>query len=830
MTPTLTTGTQIATITIDGVDETIYAPSGSGGSGIENLVDGSSSDSLRQTSSATEDASYTIGSGAFTEGNGTKAAGDYAHAEGSVTVASGEASHAEGSSTTASQISAHAEGTSTTASNTSAHAEGNSTTASGVDSHAEGNTTTASGTASHAEGSQTTAAGQWTHAEGRSTYAKGQAAHAEGTSSKALSNSAHAEGYNTIASFTGAHAEGFYGISTGYGSHVEGQGDQVSIAFSTPVGQTNKRQWSGNYSRFFKIYGICNSYSPTTVVSFWKPEYNSSTDVTVFTGNGLPNDFPAEGTLIIYTQQASSQGSHAEGKDCLAIGNYSHAEGKSSVASRKSNHVFGEYNIWDVVGNSSSDRGTYVEIVGNGTSETNRSNARTLDWSGNQVNAGTVTATDFVIPGASGTSLSTIAQSIINIPTKTSDLSNDSGFITKDVNDLTNYTLTSNLATVATTGSYNDLTNTPSIPAAQIQSDWDQTDNTALDYIKNKPTIPDAVSVTQIETSGTNIASITIGSTTTQLYAPAGGGTQVQSDWTQTDNTAVDYIKNKPNLATVATSGSYADLTNTPTIPDAVSVTQIQSTGTNIASITIGNTTTQLYAPSGGGVTEAYVKGWVGNESITTSGQAHWQGNDTFLTATPTSDFTLNISSTSDSVLVDRFIEYAGSITSTNGGTLTVNLQESGASIVWMDGSSTSSFTMCAGKTYVYSVIYCKTAAKAYGSIHEVGAVAAGGITMVTSSSATPTVSKNTYASLTSTSISTITLEADSNSTTLQEWSGVFTTGSSQTSVTFAWSSGSTTINWSSSPSNLMSSTKYAFTVNGGGQFPYVGTIVPLLY
>jgi len=268
VTPTLTTGTQIATITIDGVDETIYAPSGSGGSGIENLVDGSSSDSLRQTSSATEDASYTIGSGAFTEGNGTKAAGDYAHAEGSMTVASGEASHAEGSSTTSSQISAHAEGTSTTASNTSAHAEGNSTTASGVDSHAEGNTTTASSQAAHAEGSQTTAAGQWTHAEGRTTYANGQAAHAEGTSSKAISNSAHAEGYNTIASFTGAHAEGFYGISTGYGSHVEGQGDQVSIAFSTPVGQTNKRQWSGNYSRFFKIYGICNSYSPTTVVSF----------------------------------------------------------------------------------------------------------------------------------------------------------------------------------------------------------------------------------------------------------------------------------------------------------------------------------------------------------------------------------------------------------------------------------------------------------------------------------------------------------------------------------------------------------------------------------
>jgi len=35
------------------------------------------------------------------------------------------------------------------------------------------------------------------------------------------------------------------------------------------------------------------------------------------------------------------------------------------------------------------------------------------------------------------------------------------------------------------------IKNKPSIPAAQIQSDWNQTTATALDYIKNKPTIPD---------------------------------------------------------------------------------------------------------------------------------------------------------------------------------------------------------------------------------------------------------------------------------------------------------------------------------------------------
>lgn len=44
-----------------------------------------------------------------------------------------------------------------------------------------------------------------------------------------------------------------------------------------------------------------------------------------------------------------------------------------------------------------------------------------------------------------------------------------------------------------------------------------------------------------------------------------------QSNWTQSDPTAADYIKNKPTLATVATSGSYNDLSNTPTVPTKVS-------------------------------------------------------------------------------------------------------------------------------------------------------------------------------------------------------------------------------------------------------------------
>lgn len=43
---------------------------------------------------------------------------------------------------------------------------------------------------------------------------------------------------------------------------------------------------------------------------------------------------------------------------------------------------------------------------------------------------------------------------------------------------------------------------------------------------------------------------------------------QVQADWAESDTSANSYIRNKPNLATVATSGRYSDLTGTPELAD----------------------------------------------------------------------------------------------------------------------------------------------------------------------------------------------------------------------------------------------------------------------
>lgn len=91
---------------------------------------------------------------------------------------------------------------------------------------------------------------------------------------------------------------------------------------------------------------------------------------------------------------ASSMCSHVEGVYTTASGDYSHAEGYYTTAQRRSQHVFGEYNILDTEGSSTSSKGNYIEIVGNGTSPSVLSNARTLDWSGNEVLSGTLTCTD----------------------------------------------------------------------------------------------------------------------------------------------------------------------------------------------------------------------------------------------------------------------------------------------------------------------------------------------------------------------------------------------------------------------------------------------------
>lgn len=89
----------------------------------------------------------------------------------------------------------------------------------------------------------------------------------------------------------------------------------------------------------------------------------------------------------LYTT-ASGVHSHSEGFNTTASGQGSHAEGYSTIANHRSQHVFGEYNIEDPSQKYGDEQGNYIEIVGNGTTNIIRSNARTLDWNGNEMLAG----------------------------------------------------------------------------------------------------------------------------------------------------------------------------------------------------------------------------------------------------------------------------------------------------------------------------------------------------------------------------------------------------------------------------------------------------------
>ena len=103
-------------------------------------------------------------------------------------------------------------------------------------------------------------------------------------------------------------------------------------------------------------------------------------------------------------------------------------------AKNKSQHVAGEYNVVDPSTNAAGLRGEYAEIIGNGTDNNNRSNARVLDWDGNEKLAGDLyVGCDEDSTGGSKVAteiyVSTAISGII-LPTKVSDLTNDSGFLT----------------------------------------------------------------------------------------------------------------------------------------------------------------------------------------------------------------------------------------------------------------------------------------------------------------------------------------------------------------------------------------------------------------
>lgn len=127
--------------------------------------------------------------------------------------------------------------------------------------------------------------------------------------------------------------------------------------------------------------------------------------------------------------------------------------------------------------------------------------------------------------------------------------------------DLSNYAKTADLSTVATSGSYNDLSDKPSIPEPYE--------------------LPVA--------SATALGGVKVGSglsITNGVLSATGGGTADSVDWSK--------IQNKPNFANVATSGDYNDLSNKPAIPSVEGLASETYVNEKVAAIVIPEVPTKV--------------------------------------------------------------------------------------------------------------------------------------------------------------------------------------------------------------------------------------------
>ena len=148
----------------------------------------------------------------------------------------------------------------------------------------------------------------------------------------------------------------------------------------------------------------------------------------------------------------------------------------------------------------------------------------------------------FQVAGASGTSgqfLKSTGSSVAweTFPTIPAAQVNSDWNATSGVAEISNKPT---LATVATSGSYNDLINKPTIPAAQLQSDWNQSSSGALDFIKNKPSIfsgayADLTGKPTIPATLNDIADVNIASPVNNQYIKWDSGT---SRWIQGSGSA----------------------------------------------------------------------------------------------------------------------------------------------------------------------------------------------------------------------------------------------------------------------------------------------------
>lgn len=152
------------------------------------------------------------------------------------------------------------------------------------------------------------------------------------------------------------------------------------------------------------------------------------------------------------------------------------------------------------------------------------------------------------------------------VPTNISAFYNDVGYLTQH-QSLTDYPKRTELANVATSGDYTDLINTPTIPSTEGLATETYVQNKIAEVVNSAPGTLDTLN---------------------ELAQALGN----DPNFATTMATELGKKANTANLATVATSGSYNDLSDTPTIPSVGNGTlTIQKNGTSAGTFTANATT-----------------------------------------------------------------------------------------------------------------------------------------------------------------------------------------------------------------------------------------------
>ena len=179
------------------------------------------------------------------------------------------------------------------------------------------------------------------------------------------------QGYYTKASNQYSHAEGYNTEASGYGSHAEGD---HTVA--------NKK--------FLSVSGSYNLYDDAKYIQI----HNSDTLEVMSNSTYYESDsftFDASTGIFTLVEPVARKGSQLHLNKFYILRDVSGDIVYKLISIKESLNTRVYYNITKYTSILASDsKGQYSTIVGNGTSDTERSNAYTLDWEGNAWFAGDV--------------------------------------------------------------------------------------------------------------------------------------------------------------------------------------------------------------------------------------------------------------------------------------------------------------------------------------------------------------------------------------------------------------------------------------------------------